>query len=133
MGSAETIRLAGMEALQAALRHAGTQAPRVVGEALMAEARLMLRDSLNEVPVKDAILKASGQVLPPIITGSRVVVKLGYGGAASAYALYQHNAPAGLNYTKPGSKSHYLSDPVQAAIPRLQAQLAVRIGRLAAK
>lgn len=123
--------LTNEEVLTRVLGLAGEQVEKVVGQALLEEARILMRESLNQVPVLNAVLKTSGDVLLPVKDGRMIVVKLGYGGAASAYALYQHNAPAGWNYTKPGTKSHFLSDPVQQGIPGIQRNLVKRIGRLA--
>jgi hypothetical protein len=56
---------------------------------------------------------------------------MGYGGAASDYALIVHNGPE-RNWTKSGTKSHFLSDPLQAAVPRIGDGIARRIGKLLA-
>lgn len=112
------------------LQHGADHADDIVGQALLEEARVIMRKSLEEVPVRDGILKASATVEVPVKNGRMIVVRLGYGGAAAAYALYQHNAPDGWNYTKPGSKSHFLSDPVQAAVPNVRRNLERRIARI---
>ncbi len=41
-------------------------------------------------PVDKGPLRASGTVLPPEISGSRITVASGFGGAAKKYAVVQH-------------------------------------------
>lgn len=130
MGKAIEIKLTGDEALTRILNAGAAQSAKAIGAALLEEARLVMRESLDQVPVKDGFLKASAEVKDPKFSNGLIKVTMGYGGAASAYALYQHNAPSGFHYTKSGSKSHFLSDPLQAATPRIAKNLTTRIGRL---
>lgn len=120
----------GLDKLIHGLKLAGDRADKVVAAALFQEAQLVMRKSQQEVPVKDGFLKASGEVEPPKLTAGRVVVTMGYGGAAQEYALYVHNSPYEKNWTKAGTKSHFLSDPLTAAIPHIQVTLMRRIGRM---
>lgn len=129
MAKTKAIALTGNEALQMLLATASGGIVEAVGGALFEEGQLAMRDSLNEVPVKDAILKGSAEIKPPKFSNGRVKVTLGYGGAAAAYALIRHNTPAS-NYTKPGTKDHYLSDPVQKRIPMIQKTLHGRVAKL---
>ena len=97
-------------------------------QALTEEAQLMFRESQRRVPVKTGVLKNSGQILPPTQTGDRIEIEMGYGGAASAYALLQHETQG---YRHASGKSwKYLESPVRERIPNLAANLAKRMGRI---
>ncbi len=60
------------------------------------EAELIMTEAKQNTPVAPdgGTLRASGHVQPPKITGSTVVFTLGFGGAASAYALAVHEHPS---------------------------------------
>lgn len=45
------------------------------------------------VPVDTGALRSSGHVTKPVVSGGRVMVKVGYGGSAAPYALYVHEDP----------------------------------------
>ena len=57
------------------------------------EAQIIFRNSQRLVPVKTGVLRASGQIIAPRKQGNNWVVVIGYGGAASSYALDQHENP----------------------------------------
>lgn len=130
MAKGKSIQMSGADVLAALLAQSSERIVKTVSQALLEEARLVMRESLRQVPVKDGPLKASGEVKEPKFSSGVIKVTMGYGGAASAYALYQHNAPAGLRYTKSGSKSHFLSDPLLERAPMIQATLINRIGNI---
>ena len=76
------------------------------GEFIMGESKMP-----HNVPVKDAVLQSSGHVNPPVVGGAAggVVVTLGYGGAAKAYAAVQHE---NLTFIHPsGGRAKYLEIP----------------------
>jgi hypothetical protein len=126
------IKLTGVDVLEAALRSAGDRAPDVLEIVLVQEMQLVMVDSKEIVPVgKTGNLKASGTILQPQRDGvGGVTLILGYGGAASVYAPIVHNMPFIRHPTKPGTKSHFLSDPLTAHLPSLESRLASRIGDL---
>lgn len=130
MASKKAIRLSGDEALTAILAKGSAVTATTVGAALYEEGQLVMRESLDEVPVKDGFLKASHEIKQPKFSGGLIKVTLGYGGAAAKYALFVHNTPYELHWTKSGTKSHFLSDPLAAATPRIAKNLAARIGRM---
>jgi hypothetical protein len=125
----EAIQLIGTQ--QLARLFANSATPKVVNALRMAvteEAQIAMRDSKRIVPVKDGPLKESGTVLPPTVSGTRVTVELGYGGAASAYAMRQHED---LSYKhKSGKQAKYLENPVRARIPNFEKSLANRLKRI---
>jgi hypothetical protein len=67
-------------------------------------------------------LKSSGTVLLPVTEGNVTKVQLGYGGAASAYALRQHED---LTFQhKPGQTAKYLERPILERQERLVGDIA---------
>ena len=95
-----------------------------VGEALFGEAWEIMGKSHREVPVRDGILKNSGTVLPPERRSGSVVVEMGYGGAASAYAVVQHER---TDFAHRVGKAKYLEDPLMQAAPNLTRNLTARL------
>lgn len=92
------------------------------------EANLIMGKSKLIVPLHDGILRASGTVLLPEVSGAFWSVTLGYGGAASAYALVQHE---NLTFHHlPGRVAKYLETPMAQSVPNLEHNLAVRVEML---
>jgi hypothetical protein len=109
----------------AALR---TGTPRQIGAALYQEGQhIMTRSKSEFVPVDTGTLRASGQVTLPRQESGRVVVELGYGGAASAYALVQHER---MDFHHPVGQAKYLEQPVNEAAAGFGQRIASRIGRM---
>ena len=107
-----SIRVEGLDKLQAKLIAAGKTAASDMAGPLFLEAGLIMTKSQRIVPVDFGTLKASGVVRKPDVSRSKVTVELGYGGAAQAYALVQHEA----NFThKPGKQRKFLEQPVKEA------------------
>jgi hypothetical protein len=108
-----------------ALQLAGDNVVQVLVQALYAEANDIMLASQELVPVDTGILKTSGEVLDPVINGNTVEVVMGYGGAASAYALRQHED---LTYRHAeGKQAKYLEDPAREAMENFEQSLADRI------
>ena len=97
-------------------------------QALYEEALIMMRNSQRRVPVDTGVLRASGIVMPPIQRGKTSIVELGYGGAASAYAMRQHETEDYKH--KSGKTWKYLENPVRERIPQLETSLAKRLNRI---
>ena len=109
----------------AALR---TGTPRQIGRALYEEGQqIMTRSKAEFVPVDTGTLRASGQVGQPVHSPGRVSVELGYGGAASAYALVQHER---TDFQHPVGQSKYLEQPVNEAAAGFGQRIAARIRRI---
>lgn len=77
--------------------------------------------SVREVPVDTGVLRASWVAPPPMVRPFGVTAYVGYGGAASRYAVVQHER---LDYRHAVGKAKYLSDPFQRLQPQLVASLA---------
>ncbi len=149
---ASTFTLTGMEPLQAKLAQLGVAMPTVAAGALYREAERIMTRSKNEfVPAHHDVLKTSGQVQLPVIAGSVVTVVMGYGGAASAYALAvhehlsEHSPPSWVaaeaaghpvQFHPSGRGPKYLERPLNEARSgmdaRLGADIAKEVARLAA-
>lgn len=124
MGVEPELELVGLTDLIGMLTKMASSTVPLLGRALYEEGQLAFRQSQVQVPFRYGVLKGSGRIFPPEIHGDHVDVSLGYGGAASAYALYTHNHDL---HFKNGKKSHYLSDPVASRVPGMDARLLKRI------
>jgi hypothetical protein len=122
------VELLGMDKLQALMRRAGPQSVKVLGQALTEEAQLAFRESQQLVPRRTGVLAASGQIQPPQFDGERVTVTLGYGGAASSYALIVHENPNAQH--QGGRQWKYLEVPVLRRVPKLTDNLVRRMERI---
>lgn len=123
----------GIDNMTTTLKVSSGDIVRAVGQSLSESAQLVMRESQRQVPVRDGYLIGSGTVNEPKFSNGFVKVTMGYGGAAAKYALYVHNSPYEKNWTKPGTKSHFLSDPLAAATVEIQGRLAKRIGGILGK
>jgi hypothetical protein len=122
------IKWFGLEILEALLNRGKTTVTEATAMALTQEAQLMFAESQRRVPVKHGTLRRSGIILPPVIQGKSVLVQMGYGGAASAYALIQHERQDFRH--KDGQTWKYLETPVRERIPNLELRLQKRIDRI---
>lgn len=117
------VTLKGTEKMRVIYEAVGDPAfTRAMGRAVYAEALRIMRESKRIVPLDLGPLRASGTVMEPVIFGTRWEITLGYGGAASAYALIQHENLS-FNHA-PGRSAKYLEGPVRAALPTIEARLA---------
>ena len=114
-------------------------AEKALGTALFAEAGDIMDESEKIVPLAPGggTLKGSQFTERPVTRGGKVMVEMGYGGAAAAYALAVHehpskhsppswfaagpaapggSAPSGvIHWSRPGSGPKFLERPVLAA------------------
>lgn len=121
------VSLLGKRELQARMKMAIANAPNLVGQAMREEGEtIMTRSKRDFVPVDLGTLRASGFVDGPEISGNTATVTLGYGGAASAYALIQHER---MDYHHDVGQAKYLEQPVNEAVVGFSQRVAKRIGR----
>jgi hypothetical protein len=121
-------RLTGAEQLQRALRQYGDGSTRALGGALYREAEEIMADSKDKyVPVDIGVLRASGFVDLPEISGNRARVQLGYGGAAEEYAFVQHER---LDFHHIVGQAKYLERPMLEAASGLESRLAADLRSL---
>lgn len=121
------VEIVGVENLQRILASGQRNAIPLLASALSVEAEKIMRDSKELVPVDTGALRASGHVKAPEVSAGGVEVEMGYGGAASAYALIQHER---LDYNHPSGQAKYLEEPTLGAAVGLGARLARTLGRL---
>jgi hypothetical protein len=123
------IELLGIDALKRLSSQQLTEVTEVaLGQALNEEAQIMFRNSQRRVPVDTGTLRRSGMILPLLKRQGNWIVVMGYGGAASAYAMDQHER---FDYKhKEGKSAKYLENPIRERLPNLEERLAYRIGRI---
>ena len=119
-----SVEVKGTAQVRARLAALVASVPAVVAAALYQEAELVMTASKDQVPVDTGTLKNSGFVNDPDVNGGEIAVVLGYGGAASAYALKQHED---LTLRHDDGNAKFLERPVLAAGKGLAARLAARV------
>jgi hypothetical protein len=138
-----TFTITGTPELRAALAKIGANAQQAAAAALYQEAEAIMGESKEKyVPVDDSPLKNSGFVKPQDIDGSDIGVTLGFGGAASAYAIAVHEhlskysppswkaaekAGRPVKFSPEGRGPKYLEIPFLAAGKDMAKRLADRI------
>jgi len=100
---------------------------------LHTEAELIMTDIKTGgwVPKDTGALETSGFVEPTKLVGDVAVATLGFGGAATRYALIQHEAQ---HFNHPGQgQAKYLEAPLRLWAPRILEPIARRIRRMWAR
>ncbi len=117
-----TYTMEGLDKLTARLRKSGKLSAKRLAGPLKLEAELIMTKAKKLTPVDLGTLRGSGHVKKPVITRNTAKVVLGFGGAASAYALAVHEHPSrhspsswrgGISFNVGGPK--YLERPVKEA------------------
>lgn len=125
------IELIGAPELAKILATAGARAIPALKQALNEEGQIAFRDSQRLVPVDTGTLRRSGILEPAKEKGTSIEVVMGYGGAASAYALKQHE---NLSYRhKEGKQAKYLEQPVMQRQAKLSQNIQKRMQRILSK
>jgi len=120
-------KLTGLQELLANFQRLGHDTTDATAPALVQEAESIMTASKHIVPVDQGVLRASGYVAPPEIHGNDVSVEIGYGGAASDYALVQHER---LDFNHPGGgEAKYLEKPFMAAERGMDQRMANAVWR----
>lgn len=128
----------GSKAMQKKLKRIADKTPDRVKAALRIEAELIMAKSKQDyVPVDLGTLRSSGFVNDPVRKGKEVSVEIGYGGAASAYALSVHEQPSQydppswrgktIEFNPSGRGSKFLERPFMEALPGLAERVAKRL------
>ncbi len=117
-----TFTMEGLDKLTKRLDKSGKLSAQSMAGPLNLEAELIMTKAKKLTPVDQGPLRSSGHVKKPVITRNKATVVLGFGGAASAYALAVHEHPSrqsppswrgGVSFTSGGPK--YLERPVKEA------------------
>jgi hypothetical protein len=137
----------GANELIRVLERAPSRARGALGIALYAEAQRVMKASKMIVPVDTGVLRRSATVKKPVLVGNRLIsVTLGYGGAAQAYAVIQHedlslSHPPKVRrrkYTSTGKRKRtpragqakYLERPILETAPMIYGTLARSCDRM---
>lgn len=136
----KTFEIQGMAEFRQKMNNAGAKAMPYLKRAMWEIGKEAMTESQELVPVLTGTLKNSGQPPTVEVGGSEIVVTLGYGGAASAYALAVHENPSAhsprswvgtvvhFGNKNPKGQSHFLSVPVKKKGRTLGTDLARKIG-----
>lgn len=120
------VKITGADTLTKLFRAVGNELFTIaVAEAAYAEATLIMIRAKGQVPLDQGTLRASGIVNPPEISGTTWAITMGFGGAASAYALIQHENLAFAHAN--GRSAKYLETPVTEAVPDFSKSLIARV------
>jgi len=118
----------GLGNLEQILKGAPDKAIKAAKTSLFREGEKIMTDSKRRfVPVDLGVLRASGFVDRPEVRAfsKQVSVTLGFGGAAKAYALIQHE---NMEFRHKTGGPKYLSRPVELAAKRVSRNVGRAIG-----
>ena len=134
------IRIEGLDKLETRLKKSGVNAAKELAGGLLVEGNIIMTQAKRITPVAPGggTLRSSGQVKPPVIKRTSATVILGFGGAASDYALAVHEFPSkfspaswkgktSLNWNAAGTGAKFLEQPVKAAASGFGQRLARHI------
>lgn len=108
--------------LIAKLTEMGVKGNQIAATAIFQQAEAIMAESKARfVPVDTGVLRASGFVSPPRITSEGIEIQMGYGGAAEAYAVEQHE---NLTYRHTVGGPKYLERPLMEAARNVGAKVA---------
>jgi hypothetical protein len=110
---------------QALQRYGQAQPSRAAG-ALYREGERIMTEAKRRTPVDTGALRASGFVHPPVVTGQRITLLLGFGGAAAPYALIVHED---LQARHTVGQAKYLESVLHEALPGMDDRLAADLER----
>lgn len=85
-----TVDVSGVQRIQQKFKSLPEELRSVMGQALFWEAMDAFLISQDLVPVDTGTLKSSGAVIGPVDEGATISTTIGYGGAASEYAVIVH-------------------------------------------
>lgn len=136
MADAVTLRveISGGPDLESAIMGAFAAIQPELEGVLIEEGERIMEKSQEIVPVDQGVLKASGGYYGTEMDSGGVYVRYGYGGAASSYALVQHETPPGVFRHAEGQSWKYLEFPLMEAVATMGPRMAASLkGRLASR
>lgn len=117
----------GAAELEARLAAAPAIALKAFAIALYAEGTDLLAEALPLTPIDLGPLRASGAVSEPEISGTGILVEVGFGGAATDYAIYVHeNLEARHN---PPTQAKFLEQPALERARTMGPSMAARMAK----
>lgn len=133
-----TFKVRGAATMARKIRGIAKAHPDKVLRALYLEAELVLTDAKRHyVPIDLGTLRNSGYVAPPEREGTKISIRFGFGGAASAYAIAVHETPSKydpqswkgktIRFQRKGRGPKYLEKPLKEALKGMAQRIADRI------
>jgi len=116
-----SFKLVGTNEMVARIHAVAKDVERAVDRAVYKFGNTEMREMKRLVPVDTGTLKNSGYVEKPKRMGSRVMLELGFGGAAEAYAMYVHED---LDAYHENGQAKYVEMPLSESAP----YFAIRVG-----
>lgn len=121
------VRVKNLEPLMRAFELAGKQAAPLAAKALYEEAQEAFLLSQAVTPVRTGVLRASGQVHGPRVSGSRAYCEITYGGPAIPYAMYVHEIPPARAKHDYPTRWKYLENPVRLYAKGMAERMTTRV------
>lgn len=121
------IQVSGGPTLEAAVQNAFSKFRPELEGVLFEEGSEIMATSKQIVPHDLGTLQASGGFYGTVSNAEGVYVRIGYGGAASAYAKIQHETPPHIFSHDEGRSWKYLQIPVFEAIETMPGRIASRL------
>lgn len=118
------LKLTGVEAVRANLRRLAERFPDEIARAMYQEAQIEMTEAKRRTPFDTGALRSSGHVIEPERRGNNVTVRLVFGGAASAYAIYVHED---LEAFHPHGQAKFLESVIKESVPYMAQRIAKRL------
>jgi hypothetical protein len=112
--SAAKFQLVGTREMVARIEEVAHKARRAIDKAVYKFGNTEMREMKRLVPVDTGTLKNSGYVEKPKRDGSRVMLEIGFGGAAEHYAMYVHED---LDAYHENGQAKYVEMPLSESAP----------------
>lgn len=118
------INITGINELRRALDLAGDLANKALESAMFLEQEAVIGEAQARTPVDTGVLRASGTVLSPKVSGSRIEVEAGFGGAAAGYAIPVHER---MGVAHGVGQAKFLESAFLERAPKIPGNLAKRV------
>jgi hypothetical protein len=115
---------------QQKLRNMTDAIPNEVEQILFQEGWRIMNKSLRLAPIDYGLLRASARVELPERDGDTISIKLSYN---TDYAKWVHEKNVNgepVNYLAPGTRSHFLIDPIIENIDEMERRITKRLERM---
>lgn len=122
-----TVAVTGTPDLQAAVQGAMQVVMDEMEGVLFEEGTEIINAAKIIVPFDQGILEASGGHYGTQRTPNKVSHQFGFGGAAAAYAVIQHETPPSVFSHLPGRQWKYLEQPLMEAVTTMPQRLSSRM------
>lgn len=116
-----TFKVYNLEKVCKGLIVKGTKIDKNAAKALTDEANTILLQAMAQTPVETGTLRRSGTVEDPKVSAKSITVEIGF------HTDYAADVHENLKAYHDQGKAKFLEDPVNEALPGLEARLAIRI------